>query len=134
MSGVRSQPDKGWHVTTGWTLQARDGRTHRRPATGRFILLGPAGIANVGIVSAVGGPMDAPQRNALVHDAGDPRHVFRDPNTRNGGVDRLEFTPDLGRGIHLQVVHVLVGWSTDHVDHDHCLAGIADSRLPLGCQ
>jgi hypothetical protein len=45
--------------------------------------------------------------------------MFADVDTRYVGGDGLEFAPNLGGGIHFEVVHVLMGWCPHHVDHDH---------------
>ena len=71
--------------------------------------------------------MHASQWNTLVHDRCQAGHVFTDIDARNIGVNRFKFASDLGRRIHLQVVHVLVPRSTAHINHDDRFVRISDS-------
>jgi hypothetical protein len=60
--------------------------------------------------------------------------MFADLDARNIRWDRPELTSNLGRCIHLQIVHVLMPGSTAHVDHDHRLVGLPDPCQLLGLQ
>jgi len=85
-------------------------------------------------MAAVGRSDDRSQWHALVHDLGHVRHVFTDLDTIDVGLDGIEFTTDLGRGIRFQIVHVLVRWGTYQVNHDDGLVGILDPGLCLSMQ
>ena len=45
-----------------------------------------------------------------------------------------EFAPDFGRRVGLQVIHVLMRWRPDHVDHDHCFVRFRDAGRLFGSQ
>ena len=121
MAGVGGEPDEGRHRLVDAAEKFAGHRPHARPAAGGLVADGAAGVADEGVVIAVGGAVDTPQRDALVHDPGEPRHVLADLDAGNVGRDRLELPADLRRGVHLQVVHVLVAGGPAHVDHDHRL-------------
>jgi hypothetical protein len=52
-------------------------------------------------------------------------------DARHAGGDRGELAADFGGGVHLQVVHVLVGRPAAEVDHDHGFVRILDAGLSL---
>jgi len=65
--------------------------------------------------------MDRAQRNTVVHDFRQARHVFADLDAGNAGVDWLKLAANFGGRIHFQIVHVLMGRRADQIDHDHRL-------------
>ena len=121
VTGVGGEADEGRHRLIDAAEELARHRPHARPAAGGLVADGAAGVTDEGVVVAVGGAVDASQRDALVHDPGEPRHVLADLDARDVGRDRLELPTDLRRGVHLQVVHVLVAGGPAHVDHDHRL-------------
>ena len=129
VAGVGREADEGRHRWFDTAEEFARHRPHARPAAGGLIADGAAGVTDEGVVVAVGGAVDAPQRDALVHDPGEPRHVLADLDARDVGRDRLELPADLRWGVHLQVVHVLVAGGPAHVDHDHRLVRPAAGGL-----
>ena len=68
---------------------------------------GIAAQAHVGIV-LVGTAVERANDGELVHHLGETRHVLADFDAGDVGGNRAERATDLGRGLHLEVVHVLV--------------------------
>ena len=53
-------------------------------------------------------------------------HVLTNLNAGDGGVNWVKFATDFGRGIHFEIVHILVRRGTAHVDHNDRFFGRAN--------
>src|SRR5205823_413456 len=95
-------------------------------------LLVAAGRALDGVVPAAGTD-DRADEGELVGQGGDLREALADLDAGDGRADRLELAADLGRGVGLEVPHVLVGWAAAEEDVDHRLVRGLPERL-LGAQ
>ena len=78
------------------------------------------------------GSDDGPDGDQLVHVARQTRQQFANFNTGYTGLDGVEFTANLAHRLHLQIIHVLMGRPSRHVNHDHCLVPQSATFSGLG--
>ena len=79
----------------------------RPPRRSRRNPLVPLPHAHVGIV-LVGTAVERANNGEFVHHSGKARHVFADLDAGDIGGNRTEGAADLGRRVHLEIVHILM--------------------------
>ena len=80
------------------------------------------------------GTDDAADEAELVGHLGHAREVLADLDTGDVGADGFEGAPHFGRGIELDVIHVLVRGAAGQVNETECFLRFADSLLCFRAQ
>ena len=118
MSGLDREADRRGYCRIDGALELGEHGAERRMAV--LFASGTLGItaqAHVGIV-LVGTAVERANDGELVHHPGQTRHVLADLDAGDVGGDGAEGAADLRRGLHLEVVHILVRGAAGQVDHD----------------
>ena len=105
-----------------------------RPPIAASDVVVPASHALDGVVAAAGAD-DRADDDALVHAGGHAREDLADLDAGDVGGDRLELAADFGRGVGLDVPHILVRRSAAQEDVDDRLVPRAgDAGAGLGAE
>ena len=108
MLGLDREPDRrGYGRIDGALELGEDGAERGMAVLFAAWSLGIAAQAHVGIV-LVETAVERANDGELVHHLGQTRHVLADFDAGDVGGNGAEGASDLGRGVHLEVVHVLV--------------------------
>ena len=129
MPHFRRQPNGGGNGRIGGTLKLCQQSPHRRPASRRLIPVQATGVSLEGLVT-VFHAHHRPDQRASIHHLGHPRQMLANLQPRHRRGDRIEFAPNLSRGILLEIEHVLVAGATRQKNENNRLVGSARRTKP----
>ena len=124
MPHLRRQPDRGGNGRIGRTLKFSQQSPHCRPASWRLIPVQSTCVGLEGLVT-VFHAHHRPDQRASIHHLGHPRQMLANLQPRHRRGDRIEFAPNLSRGILLEIEHVLVAGATRQKNENNRLVGSA---------